>query len=140
MRSPTSPVDRMIRQEFIALEQARVMQRRPIERYLRYAVPILGSKRRVEGSIEMGLHYEPEERASLPGWRAQLAEAAGLSAHTLNVVALDECVADAITNELDARIVAWFGDRPRFIEIWHGTGAARHPLTLTEICVRSYWT
>ena len=99
----------------------------PIERYVRASVEIYGSKRRVEGCIELGLLYSPSERPSQfrPEMIA-LAQAA-LSRDALPTH-FDENFADALQAAIDRRFVEAWGHRPRFIEIWRGVGADEEPL------------
>lgn len=110
---------------------------RPIERYVRAAAEIRmpaanvpGAPRYiVAGTVELGLHYE---RGESPGvYRPRLIKAAEATLGGLIGWAgpIHEDLADEITEDLDARLVAVFGDRPRFIEVWCGTGDDAEPLT-----------
>lgn len=107
--------------------------RPPIERYVRASVDILGSKRRVEGCVELGLLYlPPGERPS--AFRTEMrecAEAALRDLHGRWESQFDEDLADAIQGVIDRRMIALWGDRPRFIEVWRGTGADEEALTQT---------
>lgn len=99
---------------------------RPIERYVRASAPIPGYGC-IAGTIEIGLHRDRHEQ---PSWyRAKLIELAEVAARRARGRALDEDTADAITEDLDARIVGLWGDRPRFIEVWLGTTDAAEVLT-----------
>lgn len=109
--------------------------RRPIERYVRAAVEIRMPTADVPdaplyivaGTIEIGLHYE---RGHPPhAYRDKLREVGEMAARVLRGRTLDEDTADLITEDLDERIVGLWGDRPRFIEIWRGTGDDAEPLT-----------
>ena len=116
----------------------------PIERYVRAQVTIGWYGNPCLGTIEIGLHYEQGDQTAR--YRSKLVECAkcafrDLFAHQIQREdarwpkgdpepnPLDEHTADALTSNLDARIVALWGDRPRFIEIWRGTGDDAEPLT-----------
>jgi hypothetical protein len=108
--------------------ELRPVARRPIERYVRAAVAIPGSKGRADGTIEIGLHYDPS--GDQPGrLRDSLLRCGDLAVRSTDGEHLDENIADAITANLDQRIVDIWGDRPRFIEVWRGTGDDAEPLT-----------
>src|ERR1044071_2570363 len=97
--------------------------RRPIERYVRAAVAIPGSKGRADGTIEIGLHSERVFGVHLEPIRATLIDIGEAVVRGRHWDSLDVDVADEMTHDLDARIVAFWGDRPRFIEIWRGRRA-----------------
>lgn len=102
-----------------------------IERYVRAQVGIIGwgapLAPAVLGVVELGMHYEPGER---PSWfRSKLIEVGQVAVRNRRHGVLDEDIADAITEDLDARIVGLWGDRPRFIEVWRGFGDESEPLT-----------
>lgn len=108
-----------------AVTQPLPVERR-IERYVRCSAPI-----GAHGAVEIGMHYEDSE----VGWfisahRVVLRAIAGDAVVAARAdVDLDVDVADRLTRDIDAAIVANFGDRPRFVEIWQGTGDAAEPLT-----------
>jgi hypothetical protein len=96
------------------------------------------------GYLELGLHYEADEKPS--AFRARLLELAEEACNSVmsdrydadlaawiaraeRPVVLDEDIADVLTRYLDARIVAAFGDRPRFIEVWRRGTDDDEPLT-----------
>lgn len=125
----TDPVEECWHCRGVALAAGRPVptRRRPIERYVRATVEIPGSKGRIDGSIEIGLHRERHEQ---PSWyRNALIEVGEVAVRLLRGRPLDEDTADEITEDLDARIVGLWGDRPRFIEIWRGTGTAEEALS-----------
>lgn len=106
---------------------------RPIERYVRAQSGIIGwaegafLKPVLLGVIEIGLQYDKGAKPS--AYRSKLAELGEVAARVRGSGALDEDAADAITEDLDARIVGLWGDRPRFIEVWRGFGDDATPLT-----------
>jgi hypothetical protein len=114
--------------EIVPAAEPQTAPRFPIERYVRACVEIPGSKGRVDGVIEIGMHYEVGER---PGaYRGKMIELGDLAARCARGRVLNEDTAAAITEDLDERIVAlWGADRARFIEIWRGTGDDAEPLT-----------
>lgn len=99
----------------------------PIERYVRVAVDIPGASGRVDGTVELGLHYDEGQKPSM--LRPALEQLGTDAALYFGGLALDEDRADQVTRWLDARLVRQFGDVPRFIEVWRGTGADAEPLT-----------
>lgn len=101
--------------------------RRPIERYVRAQVAIPGSKGRIDGTIEIGLHRDIAEPPH--AFRDKLIEVGEVAVRVLAGRPLDEDAADEVTEDLDRRIVGLWGDRPRFIEIWRGTGDDAEPLS-----------
>lgn len=97
-----------------------------IERYVRATVGIPGYAGRVDGAIEIGLHYDRGEPPH--AFRGKLIELGEMAARVSRGRTLDEDTADLITADLDERIVALWGDRPRFVEVWRGSGNAEECL------------
>lgn len=119
----------------ITLRLTNAQSRAPlsVERYVRAQSGIIGwdmgafLKPVVLGVIELGLHYERGEKPS--AFRSKLSEVGEVASRVRGGGPLDEDAADAITEDLDRRIVGLWGDRPRFIEVWRGIGDDAEPLS-----------
>lgn len=94
---------------------------RRIERYVRHAEHLMN------GTVELGLHYEFAQQAALH--HRVLLRAGAIVADRYGTATLDVATADRITRDIDAELVAIAGDLPRFIEVWSGFGDDARPLT-----------
>lgn len=88
-------------------------RRTPIERYVRCSVEIIGTKRRVVGSIEAGLLVTPDSdhRALRDQLRSVLGDALAFDGGRGD--------ADDLTQTLENFIVDRWPDRAWFVEVWN---------------------
>lgn len=91
-----------------------LFERPPIERYVRCSVDLPG------GSLELGLFYNRGE--PLRGLSDKLGELATKAARVVDGPITLE-IAEMLSAELEANIVAQWGDRAWFLEVWNADSA-----------------